>query len=479
MKNTVKLCCFLLISSIFLCTFYQIFRRKMDESDTWKIYYEQNKNSIDVIVVGSSHTFGSINPAILYDKYGIASFVLGAPGLSIKGSYYSCVEALKTQSPKIIIVDITGYDKDEEIDSELEYTPLWIEGMSFSKNKYDMSKEIAGSNWLPLVLEYPVIHTRYDGDLDKRDFLPYRGDEYHKYYKGNRIFWNTTTEFLESDYPYIEDIGEISDITLEYLDKLIDLANEEETDIIFYVSPYFQEDWNQRGINAIGKYVGEKGATFLNLNSMRKRIGLDMEQDMADKEHVNHLGQEKTSAYLGAYIRDNYEIPDRRGNMEYESWALCAEDYHSVYNAYMLAHGCEDIGLYIHELITGDYTILIYAQGEEAVTGLKKKNILEPFSVEWSDDQEKLLILKKGNDFIDLKNNKYFDFGQHVVSIGDSGLLYDHIGIGFIQDSVSFAVFDNLQQSIVEYRCYCYDRTADKWSLELEDCWFQEIWSKR
>ena len=52
------------------------------------------------------------------------------------------------------------------------------------------------------------------------------------------------------------------------------------------------------------------------------------------------------------------------------------------------------------------------------------------------------------------------------MSIGDSGLLYDHIGIGFIQVSVSFAVFDNLQQSIVEYRCYYYDRTADKWSLE-------------
>lgn len=40
-------------------------------------FYEQKKDSVDVLVLGSSHAFENINTGTLWDEYGMASYVLG------------------------------------------------------------------------------------------------------------------------------------------------------------------------------------------------------------------------------------------------------------------------------------------------------------------------------------------------------------------------------------------------------------------
>lgn len=474
MKNIRKVSAFILLLLFSFQLFYQIFRSKMDEGDTWKIFYEQENNSIDVLAIGSSHLFGSINPAILYHDYGIVSYVLGEPGMTVKEAYYTCVEALKTQSPKVIIIDISHAHADELMDDSNAF--LRIRGMKLSWNKYNMAKAVSEEDWLSLFLEYPYIHDRYDGDLEKRDFLPYRGDKYHKYYKGNRIFWNTFEKFPENDYPYIEDIGEISDITIKYLDLLIDLAGQEGADIIFYNSPHAQAEDFQKRTNAIGRYVKEHGAEFINLNSIRDEIGLDIYTDMCDTEHVNHLGQEKTTAYLGSLLSLHYGIEDKRQDTAYESWELCAEDYYSIYNDYMLANGFEEIHSYISELISGDYTILIHVQGEDIRNALKEDNILSAFSIEYSDDQDRILEVKNGVSSLNIDEMKYFDLGNHTVRIEDWSVMYDRTSIGFAGNAISFVVFDNKQESILEVRYYGYD--GNQWNLISQDPW-RDIWDKR
>lgn len=475
MKNIRKVSAFILLLFLSFQLFYQIFRSKTDEGDTWKIFYEQENNSIDVLAIGSSHLFGSINPAILYHDYGIASYVLGEPGMSIKVAYYTCVEALKTQSPKVVIIDITQAVQDEAAIGESSAF-LWIRGMKVSWNKYNMAKAISEKNWLSLFLEYPYIHNRYDGDLEKRDFLPYRGDKYHKYYKGNRVFWHTMEDFPENDYPYIEDVGEISDVTMKYLNLLLELADKTGFDIIFYASPFAQTEDIQKSVNAIGQYVKEQDAEFINLNAVRNEIGLDVHTDMCDTEHVNHLGQEKTTAYLGSLLSLHYGIEDKRQDTAYESWELCAEDYYSIYNDYMLANGFEEIHSYISELTSGDYTILIHVQGEDIRNALKEDNILSAFSIEYSDDQDRILEVKNGVSSLNIYEMKYFDLGNHTVRIEDWSVMYDRTSIGFAGNAISFVVFDNKQESILEVRYYGYD--GNQWNLISQDPW-RDIWDKR
>lgn len=476
MKNIKKIFIFALLLLLSFMIFNQVFRRKLDEGDTWKIFYEQEKDSIDVIVLGSSYVFGSINPAILYQDYGIVSYVLGTPGMSIKAAYYTCVEVLKTQNPKVIIIGINGAHADELMDTI--NTPAWIGGMKLSRNKYNMARAIS-EDWISLFLEYPIIHNRYDGDLERRDFLPYRGEKYHEYYKGNRVFWNTYEEFTEEDFPYIEEIGELSDETKKYLDLLLALTEESDTEIIFYSSPFAQREDIQKTTNAIGQYAEERGIGFINLNALREEIGLNMSEDMADAQHVNYKGQEKTTAYIGNELREHYGMEDRRGDCAYESWEMYAEDYRSQYAAYTLANGFEEIHSYLSQISTGDYTVLINVQGVGIKETIRTDHVFAPFLTEYDESINNILVQEDGSVSLNLKENTHFDFGSHVVTMTEWSLMYDQIGIAFLENAVSFIVFDNKQESILEVRYYGYDEKADEWNMISKDCWFQEVWLKK
>ena len=41
-------------------------------------FYAEKKNDIDVIVIGSSNSFCTVNPLVLYEEYGIAAYDFGS-----------------------------------------------------------------------------------------------------------------------------------------------------------------------------------------------------------------------------------------------------------------------------------------------------------------------------------------------------------------------------------------------------------------
>lgn len=43
-------------------------------------FYKLEKNTVDVLMLGSSHVYCGINPNLLYDNYGIASFNMSSGG---------------------------------------------------------------------------------------------------------------------------------------------------------------------------------------------------------------------------------------------------------------------------------------------------------------------------------------------------------------------------------------------------------------
>ncbi len=64
------------------------------------------ENSIDVLVLGSSHAQYSVNPGVIYDHSDLYTFVLGTGCQPMIMSYYYLEEALKTQSPEVVILEV-------------------------------------------------------------------------------------------------------------------------------------------------------------------------------------------------------------------------------------------------------------------------------------------------------------------------------------------------------------------------------------
>jgi len=98
---------FLAILAILLVHWNKVFSFKYSEGmASMTIFGEQEENTIDAIIFGSSHVYQNINTAVLWNEYGIASYDLTGPLQPLWNTYYCMETALKTQVPKVMIVDM-------------------------------------------------------------------------------------------------------------------------------------------------------------------------------------------------------------------------------------------------------------------------------------------------------------------------------------------------------------------------------------
>ena len=109
LKQTVLVIVFILLAVFAVHVLYRIVRWK-DTTGDYISSIDQLKNTpedtIDAVFVGSSHVYCGVNPAILWEDYGYSTFDMAVSGQSKEVAYHGMVELLKTQSPKVVFVDL-------------------------------------------------------------------------------------------------------------------------------------------------------------------------------------------------------------------------------------------------------------------------------------------------------------------------------------------------------------------------------------
>lgn len=138
-------------------------------------YYNENKNEIDILIEGTSHSAGGIFPMELYEGYGIKSYNLSTGTQSIEVSYYMASEAFKTQKPKVLILDVGNlYISDA---TEFHWRMV-LDEMRFGKNKYKFANEYCnqflGGDKASMEIMFPLLfyHTNWKS-LSQQDFITY------------------------------------------------------------------------------------------------------------------------------------------------------------------------------------------------------------------------------------------------------------------------------------------------------------------
>lgn len=212
--------------------------------------HEQEKDSIEVLFVGTSHVYSNINPAVIWEKNRIATFNLATGGAALWNSYYAIQEALKTQSPKLIVLELFGVRSSEEYTSDREIMDAnW--GIKNPIDRWESLKISAPEEKrMNFMLKFPYYHNRYK-DIKKDDFEPYTHNyiyekerfllypESHKeIYKGAVTLSHITTYEQLPNISLTEDVEPITPKNELYLQKIIDLANSKSIPLLFIVSPY-------------------------------------------------------------------------------------------------------------------------------------------------------------------------------------------------------------------------------------------------
>ena len=399
-KNIIKTICFVCALALLLGCTNAVFKFKYSDGiKQITQFYKEEDNSIDVLLLGSSHAFLNIYPEILWRDFGYASFNLSASLQPMWSTYHHLVEALKTQTPEVIVLE--GYRLVETDDYMSRGTTIKsLYGMKWSKNKIDAinasvykkgtleteeelftPSEIEEMEQLPL--EFINYHARYS-ELDATDFLPNYGDPMYKYYKGGVVGEAVYTDYEMPDLStYNTEPMDLSEKTEEYYRKILELGAEKGIPVVTVVTPFYLTNYEYRMFLTAEKIAEEEyGQLFINYNELYEEIELDFSTDILDAgSHLNILGAEKLTTHLGQFLKDNFDIPDHRGDENYQSWENGAEIYKRAYGDHNGLTLIESSSDYAERLMTEkQYSFAVVLNGTSETTDEESEQLNSLFS---------------------------------------------------------------------------------------------------
>ena len=260
----------------------------------------EKKNTIDVLVAGDSESYTSVSPMDLWDRAGIAAYDCGQPGQRIQETYYILKTAFRTQSPKLVLFETNTMFRD----------PGFLKNVQLSLTE-------------PLAYHFPVIkyHNAWKALFDGPG-----GPK--KSYKGFEIRDKVVS--YEGDEEYMKetkDKAQIPEVVRIYMEKIKRLCEKNGADLLLVSAPS-PKNYNYKKHNSLEEYARENNLPYVDLNMKFRDIGIDWKQDSYDRgDHLNISGARKVTAYIGEYLADNYDLPDRRNDDGWREWDDLAKEY--------------------------------------------------------------------------------------------------------------------------------------------------------
>lgn len=334
-------------------------------TNTYLDFYNLDKNSVDVLFLGSSHAMCTFNPQIIYDTYGITSYNLASEQQSLVVSYYWLREALKYQTPKVVVLDTytlykfgANYVYNDMNCSEGSVRKA-MDGMRPSPLKWEAARTIAQIDPTQSALSYLFLNIRYHARwsiLNEDDFTEGSMIK-HGGVKGFTTTGGTApgavfTPFTTADAADAE-AESMFGTSQVYLDKITALCADKGIRLILTNIPC---DSSPERYKATKTYADAHGLPYYDFNeaSLYSTIAYDAAENLLS--HPNYLGAEKVSRYLGAVLAGEYGIAARADASYDKSRAVYT---HAVANITLtqITDPCE----YLNSLQNSAYTIFIFA----------------------------------------------------------------------------------------------------------------------
>lgn len=336
----------------------------------WARFYASEEESIDVMIFGSSHAHCTVDNSILWNDFGIPSFTLSAGSQELDSTYYFMRESLKTQRPKVMLVEALSVTGDGPIANNETTINRNTMGMRWSGLLYEyvgMLSDSAGyteDERRRAFLKFPVVHSRYR-ELTRDDF---EDDIY--YMKGYRGSNDHNPLEAVPEACFVTETADIEEGRREYLVKMMELCRAEGIQLIFFAAPYPLEPRNQMQFNAFELLAEEYQVPFINFNRIYQEIGFDYTQDIRDGSHVNNKGAAKVTTYLGQLMKETVELPDHRGEEAYHQWNLHSQYLEAKEITWQLQRQ-QDIDSYLEALcrIPDKYLVILSLDGNYTALG--------------------------------------------------------------------------------------------------------------
>ena len=279
-------------------------------------------NSMDVVVIGSSHAQYSFMPGLFYLESNLYSYVMASQCQPLPVSYQILKEVLKTQSPRLIILEIftamplremcqadscyvaaqsllTGDEKMEVLsylpeDKAEEYIEKTEETYNDFLTNHNMWKDLEDFSFL-----LPEGKDRErEREVDWSLGYVYQDGVYE--YPNS--YWNLRT------HSYMPEV-ELDHDDLEALNNIYKLCQENNIEILLYKTPMDSiDELNQAYRYAVWNWANERNIKYIDFVEMTRELNYYM-MIHSDSFHANIDGAGIITNYISNFIKENnYEF---------------------------------------------------------------------------------------------------------------------------------------------------------------------------
>ena len=371
-KSVLRHALILLVTLILMAVLAgEVFKPKFRNDNYWPLdvtyqsFYEMEKDSVDVIFLGSSHAISAFSPQELYDECGIRSFNLGSEEQSLIVSYYWLKEALRFQKPQAVVLDTvvcfpfmeTPYNCNEASIRKA------LDPMKWSSVKFEAVRTIGSLDPKETFASYlfPIIryHARWN-DLSLSDirFFPKENTSLKGYAVLSEDTRDTGFEPLKPKTG-VTPAG-MQNVMRTYLGRIVQLCSEHGIQLILVNTPYVET--TNEVHQAVAVFAEEHAVRYVDFNeaSVIEAINYDFPHDMADAGHANNFGAEKLTDYIGKVLLES-GVQGREDAQYENSRAYCERQLKNA-NLYRI----QSFDEYYSAIDPNDYRIFLTWSGSEA-----------------------------------------------------------------------------------------------------------------
>ena len=325
--NAIRMIVFLCIIAFisFVCITVFDFDDPERSNETVDQFYALEDDTVDCVMIGASVTQRDYVVPVGFHDDGVAAYSLACGAQPFVMAKYLMKEALKTQDPKVFVIELKGSCRGPAGISEYGFRKM-VDNMKPSINRFWTIKDI---------VEYSSGYKNGVDDTGLSYYLPFF--KYHSlwnpsnrpkhngmdYYKGYAVAPNISFKVRGiNQIPVPEEKKAIAPETEEFLNELMDYSDTIDAEVLFIISPYGASYEAMKKMNYTKPLIEARGYKVLDFRTRESReaIGLNDGYCFYNREHLNYYGSLIFTDWFAKYLKDEYDLPDRRGDEKYAAW---------------------------------------------------------------------------------------------------------------------------------------------------------------
>lgn len=360
LKNIVMSIVFLLILAVAINAVTKILSKKESIA---KYSDMQDTDEFDVLFMGTSHVLDGIFPMELWKDYGIASYNCGGNANQLPTTYYVLDNILAYYHPQTVVIDVYCIESNDKVlpgRTGVDCQHISFDWLPMSKEKVEAVNFLfddVGTR-MEFLIPISIYHERWM-DLEENDFNVSgnmgKGADYRLYHSQINDF-----ELIDKTDMNLED-----SLGKEYLCKMIEECQEKGIQVLLINIPYPATVEQQQWANSVQVIADRYDVEYLNLQYEDTGVNFDTDCQDADS-HLNPSGARKVTDFLGQYLRQNYDVPDRRDDEAYSDWN---EDYrkYAALKWSALKESSNSVKAYLSALQDKNLNICLYFNGDSEI----------------------------------------------------------------------------------------------------------------